>query len=241
MSLDMTKVIDKLKPIEKRQKDAEAYFRNREKYEKKFMQFDFSIKSKLFDKKTKEGIEEKMVSKTSALIKKLLELDPKVFSQLNQNLGEFTDHTTQTEEDEFQIIMTKVNNLEAENEKLKKKSQKYKKEVGVTNQEVTNLKAYISRLEREGKQAADTIDKLSKDNELLNTKVSDLSAKLNEANDKLAKNEKMTDQYNQMKTLIEERINIENEKHKVQENKETKIKQKYSNHLYGLLYYDVKG
>ncbi len=241
MSLDMTKVIDKLKPIEKRQKDAEAYFRNREKYEKKFMQFDFSIKSKLFDKKTKEGIEEKMVSKTSALIKKLLELDPKVFSQLNQNLGEFTDHTTQTEEDEFQIIMTKVNNLEAENEKLKKKSQKYKKEVGVTNQEVTNLKAYISRLEREGKQAADTIDKLSKDNELLNTKVSDLSAKLNEANDKLAKNEKMTEQDNQMKTLIEERINIENEKHKVQENKETKIKQKYSNHLYGLLYYDVKG
>ena len=63
MSLDMTKVIDKLKPIEKRRNEAEAYFRIRENYQKKAIQFDFSIKSKLCYNKL--NFEEKMISKTS--------------------------------------------------------------------------------------------------------------------------------------------------------------------------------
>ena len=87
MSLDMSKVIDKLKPIEKRQKEAEAYFKTREKYEKKVMQFDYTIKSKLYEKKSSLGVDEKIISKTSTLIKKLLELDPKAFALINDKFA----------------------------------------------------------------------------------------------------------------------------------------------------------
>lgn len=239
MSLDVTKVIDKLKPIEKRQKEAEAYFKKRDKYERKVMQFDYSIKSKLYEKKTNCGIEEKVISQTSSLLKKILEIDPKIFSQIKQKYDTMSEGQTQTDEDEHQSMIQKITKLETENEKLLKKNQKYKKEIILSNQEVANQKSYISKLEKENNCSLDSIEKFSKEIEIYKNQICEYSNRVKDANEKDTNTEKINEEYNNMKSLIEERINIENERHKLQEMQDLKMRTNYSKHLFGLVYYDV--
>ena len=109
MSLDLTNVIDKLKPIEKNQKEPESYFRTRENYEKKLLLFDYSIKSKLYDNKKNTRVEENLISQTSSLLKKLMLIDPSILSQISQKFNNIMEGQTQTEdEDESQINITKI-------------------------------------------------------------------------------------------------------------------------------------
>ena len=237
MSLDMTKVIDKLKPIEKRRNEAEAYFRIRENYQKKAIQFDFSIKSKLCYNKL--NFEEKMISKTSSLLKKLTEIDPHFLSQITHKLNKSIDEQSQTEEDEFQMMIGKISKLESKNDKLLIKNQNYKKEIGVAQQEITNLRLYISKLEKENKSNLDSLDKLLKENSSLLKHLNEYKIKDNEANEKLVKTEKIIEDYNDMKNLIEERVNIDKENKKLIDNQDSTIKTKYSSHIFGLVYYEV--
>ena len=239
-SLDITKVFDKLKPIEKRQKEAEAYFRNREKLEKKVMEFDYSIKSKLFEKKTNFDFDENLISKTSAILKKILEINPQNLFQISYQSSEKSiEISTQTEDDEFQTFLNKVNKLEEENEKLLKKNQKYIKEIEVCNKEIVNLRSFISKLEKDNKNSLESIEKLKKENEIYITQNNSYSNKIKESNDKNEKTENLIEEYNNMKSLIEERINIENERQKLNENQDLKMRNKYSTHIYGLVYFDV--
>ena len=59
-------------------------------------------------------------------------------------------------------------------------------------------------------------------------------------NEKYIKTENLIDEYNNMRSLIEERINIESDKQKLQDKEDLKMRKKYSQHVYGLVYYNVK-
>ena len=108
----------KLEVLQKRQLASQQYFNKRENYNKMTTFIDTSLKSKIKSNKQNSEIDEKVISKLTNLLKNLAIAEDKNLLSVNSLLTKKINESAQTEGDEIELNLKKMQDLEKENENL---------------------------------------------------------------------------------------------------------------------------
>jgi len=141
----------KLEVLQKRQLASQQYFNKRENYNKMTTFIDTSLKSKIKSNKQNSEIDEKVISKLTNLLKNLAIAEDKNLLSVNSLLTKKINESAQTEGDEIELNLKKMQDLEKENEKNIQKKIKYKKDLAVKIKELEDLTEFTEKIKKEVK------------------------------------------------------------------------------------------
>jgi hypothetical protein len=230
----------KLQKIERGQKQAEKYFKDRDNNENKLKLLEANLKKKVkLDKRISMGLEEKTVDKIQILLKNLANIDSQFLLRLDNKNIEKVNESVQTDQEEIQSLKDKFNNLEKENEINISKKNKYKNQIELLKSEIDNLKTFNEKILKENKLLTQNLEDLNQHKSVLDSKLIDLQTANDKMNDNLKKNENEIKEFLELKNIMEDKLEVERAEIELEEEKKNNIMDMYRGNIKILLYMDL--
>jgi len=244
MNILNSKIIEdaakKLQQIEKGQKQAEKYFKEREMNEQKLKMIETNLKKKInSEKKTGVGIEEKTFEKIDGLLHLLSTLNSDTLEKISQSKNEKLSQYVQTEKEDTEILKEKLINLEKENEKNLARKNELKRDLAVAKTEIENLKMFNDKLSKENKLIQNELeDNINAKNEL-SSKLIEIEKENKELRETLKKFEQNLKEFEVLKKHMEEQLQIEKDTVEEEEKTRRKVIEHYRGNLELLAYFKM--
>ena len=213
----------KLQQIEKGQKQADKYFKEREVNEQKLKTIEINLRRKInAEKKSSTGVEEKTFEKIENLLQMLGNLDTNALEKINYSRNEKNSQYIQTEKEETETLKEKFFILEKENEKLIVKKNELKKDLAVAKTEIESLKTFNEKLNKENKLMQNNLEEMINSREDSDLKFKEICNENKELKEKLKKYEQNLKEFEVLKKNMEDQLKIEKET--VEEEEKTRLK-----------------
>jgi len=214
----------KLQLIEKKQKAAEKYFKERENNEAKLKLIESNLKKKVkSDKRSSFGLEERTAEKLQNLLRTLSTVDLSLLNLIEKKGVEKISTTIQTDGEDSESLNSKLIQLEKENEKNLNKRREYKSEIEIYKSEIENLKTLNEKITKENKLLQDNLEEMTKSKKYLESKLKEFKSKNEELITQLNKSEVLLKEYEELKQIMEEKLEVEKENIELEENNRTNI------------------
>ena len=213
----------KLQHIEKGQKQAEKYFKEREVNEQKLKTIEINLKRKInSEKKSAAGIEEKTFEKIENLLVMLGNLDTNTLEKISHSRNEKNSQYVQTDKEETETLKERYLNLEKENEKLIVKKNELKKDLAIAKTEIESLKTFNEKLNKENKLIQNNLEEMVNSREESDLKFKILCDENKELDEKLKKYEQNLKEFEELKKNMEDQLKLQKET--VEEEEKTRLK-----------------